>query len=53
MAFKHEISTVCVFFKEFLQLFICLPTQCPHGQGEGVATEKADRCGQEWEGVEN
>ena len=29
-----------------MQLFICLLTQCTHGQGDGVVRQKVGRCGQ-------
>ena len=38
-------------FPEFLQLFICLPTQFRHRQGRGVVKQKADRRGQGREGL--
>ena len=39
----------------FLQLFNCLLAQCPHGQGRGVAKQKADmhRQGEGGREVEN
>ena len=33
-------------FPRFMQVFNCLPTQCPHGHGEGVVKQKVDRRGQ-------
>ena len=35
------------YFSIVLQLSICLSTQFPHGQEEGVVKQKADRCGKE------
>ena len=36
-----------------MQVFICLPTQCPHEQGEGFAKQKWTSVGRGGKGVEN
>ena len=41
----HDLFKELLLFI-FFELFICLPTQCPHGQGEGAVKQRLNRYGQ-------